>query len=46
MCKFSEELIEETIKCFWEENGLVISKETAIEYLNNLAGLYLAFAKN
>ena len=38
---FSENLIEETILCFKEEHGLDISKETANEYLNSFATLYL-----
>ena len=43
--KFSQNLIEETIKCFKEENNLEISEETANEYLRYFAGLYLAFSK-
>jgi len=41
---FSQNLIEETIECFKKENNLNISEETANEYLESLAGLYLAFA--
>ena len=41
--QYSQKLIEETIKCFKEENGLDISSEQANEYLNSLANLYLAF---
>ena len=40
---FSQELVDETIRCFLEENGLVLSQNEAIEALNNLAGLFLAF---
>ena len=46
MHKYSDELIQETIKCFKEENDIEISKETAIEYLDSFAGLFLAFTKN
>ncbi len=46
MFQYSSELIELTIKVFKEENDLDISEETANEYLNSFAGLYLAFAKN
>ena len=45
MYKYSEKLTEETIKVFKEENNLNISEETANEYLDSLAGLFLAFAK-
>lgn len=41
---YSQKLIEETIKCFKEEDNLDISIETAIEYLDSLGGLFLAFA--
>lgn len=43
MFKYSEQLIQKTIKVFKEEDDLNISEETAIEYLNNLGGLFLAF---
>jgi len=46
MTKFNDELIEKTIKCFAEENNHYIDRETAIEYLNNLSGLFLALAKD
>lgn len=42
--KYSNKLIQETILCFKEENGLDISEETATEYLDGLSGLFLAFA--
>lgn len=42
--KYSQKLIEETIKCFKEEDNLDISAETACEYLDSLGGLFLAFA--
>jgi hypothetical protein len=42
---YSPNLIEETIKCFKEEDGLDISAETANEYLDALSGLFLVFAK-
>ena len=42
---FSENLIQETIKCFKEEDGLELSPEKANEYLHSFAGLFLAFAE-
>jgi hypothetical protein len=42
---FSKKLIDECIKCFKEENGIDISIETAVEFLNAFAGLFLAFSK-
>jgi hypothetical protein len=44
MYKYSDKLIQEAIKNFKEENDLVISDEKANEYLDSLAGLFLAFA--
>jgi len=44
MFKYSDKLIDECIKNFKEENDLDISVETAIEYLDGLSGLFLAFA--
>lgn len=41
---YSQNLIQETIKVFKEEDGVDISVDTAIEYLNQLSGLFLAFA--
>ena len=46
MTKFSKELIQETIQCFKEEDNHIIDEETASEYLENMAGFYLAFAKD
>jgi hypothetical protein len=43
---FSKNLIDETIRCFKEEDGLELSPEQANEYLHSMAGLYLAFAKS
>ena len=43
---FSKNLIDETIQCFKEEDGLDLSPEQANEYLHSLAGLFLAFAKS
>lgn len=43
--RFSKELIEETINCFWEEDGLILSKDVANEYLMSLSDLYLAYTK-
>ena len=42
--KYTSNLIERTIKNFKKEDGLDISVETAIEYLDGLSGLFLAFA--
>lgn len=42
--QFSNNLIDETILCFKEEDGLDISEETANEYLMSLSNLYLAFS--
>ena len=42
---FSNNLIQDCIKSFKEENGVDISAETAIEYLNSFARLYLTFAR-
>ena len=42
---FSKNLIEQTIQCFKEEDGLELSKEQANEYLRSMAGLFLAFAE-
>lgn len=42
---FSENLIRETIHIFKEEDALELTPEMAMEYLQQLAGLYLAFAE-
>lgn len=42
--QFSKTLIEETILCFKEEDGLDISETTANEYLMSLSNLYLAYS--
>ncbi len=42
---FSKNLIERTIQCFKEEDGLELSREQANEYLHSMAGLFLAFAE-
>ena len=42
---YSKKLIEETILCFQEENGILLTEEEAIAALDGFAGLYLAFAK-
>lgn len=42
--KYSDNLIQETIKVFKEEDTLDISVETASDYLDSLSGLFLAFA--
>ncbi|HEY0220764.1 MAG TPA: hypothetical protein VGC58_00920 [Candidatus Paceibacterota bacterium] len=43
--KYSQELIKETINCFKEENAIFLSETEAIEILNNLSALYIAFSK-
>ncbi|MEI7709121.1 MAG: hypothetical protein WCI76_00200 [bacterium] len=45
MHQYSDKLIEELIKNFKEEHNLDISKETANEYLDSYARLFLTFAK-
>jgi hypothetical protein len=45
MTKFSPELIQQTIKCFAEEYEHHINEDTASEYLDSMARLYLAFSK-
>ena len=44
--QFSEKLIKETINCFKEEDGVVITPEQADEYLASFAGLFLVFTEN
>ena len=44
MTQFSKELIERCIEYFKEENGVEFSWEEAIEALEGLAGLYMAFS--
>lgn len=45
MFDFSEKLIEETIKCFKDENGVEFSREEAVEALSNMGCLFLVFSK-
>ncbi|MFA5791667.1 MAG: hypothetical protein WC884_01370 [Candidatus Paceibacterota bacterium] len=45
MHQYSDKLIDECIKNFKKENNLDLSRETANEYLDSLAGLFLAFAR-
>jgi hypothetical protein len=42
---YSPELIAETIACFQEEDGIVLSEDQAIAVLRGLSGLFLAFAE-
>jgi len=41
---FSNNLIQETIATFREEDGISLSEEEAINILNSLGGLFLAFS--
>jgi hypothetical protein len=41
---FTQQLIEDTIRLFREENGIELSPEQADEYLRSLAKFFLAFA--
>jgi len=43
--KFSQKLIDETIKCFKEENSIDLTSEKANDILNSLSGLFLAYTK-
>lgn len=43
--QYSKELVQECIKVFKEDHGLDISEETATEYLDSFANLYLAFSR-
>jgi hypothetical protein len=43
--QYSKKLIEEATKVFKEEDHLDLSFEQANEYLNSMAGLFLAFAE-
>jgi hypothetical protein len=42
---FNHELIERTQKYFHEKHGLDITEETAIEYLDSMADLYVSFGE-
>lgn len=43
---FSEELKEKLIAYFLKKYGVDVSKEEAEEYLDSIAGFYLALAKD
>ncbi len=45
MNNFSKNLIQETITYFKEKHNHIISEETACDYLDSLAGLYLSFSE-
>lgn len=45
MTEYSNELIDETIECFAEENNHPIDRDAATQYLDSPANLYLAFSK-
>jgi len=42
---FKRELIEKTQKYFREKHNMDITEETAIEYLDSLANLYVSFGE-
>ena len=46
MPKFSQQLISDTIACFKEEDGVFLSHEEAVEVLESLGGLFLAFSSD
>ena len=41
--RFSQELIDRTIRYYKKRGGIDISEDTAIEYLNSLGSLYESF---
>jgi len=41
---YDQQLINETVECFRIEYDHIISPEQAVEYLDSLGGLFLAFA--
>ncbi len=43
--KFSQKLIDETIKCFDQQSGIELSKELTQEYLDVFSKVLLAFAR-
>ena len=43
---YSQNLIQETIQCFKDENKLTITPEQANEYLNELGGLFVALSSS
>ncbi|MDD4804058.1 MAG: hypothetical protein PHN69_02695 [Candidatus Pacebacteria bacterium] len=43
--RFSQKLIDETIKCFKEEDGVELSPEITEQYLESFAKFYIAFAR-
>ena len=46
MTKYSKELIQRCIVNFKEEHNLVIDEETADQYLDSFASLFLAFSND
>lgn len=44
--QFSQDLVDECKEVFKEENGVEFSDEQAQDALENLSGLFLAFAKD
>jgi hypothetical protein len=43
--RFSQELIERTVRYYKERHNVEISEDTANEYLHSFADLYLSFAE-
>lgn len=43
---YSHLLIEDTIKCFLEEDNIVITQEQAIEYLDSTSRLFLVLGED
>jgi hypothetical protein len=45
MSKLRQQLISETITCFYEEDGIMLTEVEAIAVLDSFADLYLAFVE-
>lgn len=43
MTEYSKELKEKCIQCFKEDDDLIIDEETAEEYLDGFANIFLAY---
>ncbi len=42
---YSEKLIQDTIQVFFDEDGILFSRDEAITALDSLSGLFLAFGE-